>query len=78
MRDKSLKRVLRCFELISGLKINFNKSSLVGLNVNDGLLFSAAELPDCKLEKLPIKYLGLPLYNRRLTFKDWQPVLDRV
>jgi hypothetical protein len=30
-----VKRILRWFELCSGLKINFNKSSEVGINVDD-------------------------------------------
>lgn len=70
-------RVLRCFEVISDLKINLNKSSLVGLNVDDFTLNNAAMLQGCKIEHLPIKYLGLPLSHRCLYTRDWQPVMDK-
>jgi hypothetical protein len=34
----SLKTILRCFELASGLKVNFSKSSVLGVNVGDEFL----------------------------------------
>lgn len=41
---KNLQRVLIYFELISGLKINFHKSSLVGLNVHQPFLVKASSI----------------------------------
>ncbi|XP_050232953.1 uncharacterized protein LOC126681456 [Mercurialis annua] len=58
---KNLLRILRCFELISGLRINFKKSSIIGLNVQEADLTAAANILNCKTEKLPIDYLGMPL-----------------
>lgn len=31
---RAIKVVLRAFELVSGLRINFNKSKLIGVNIN--------------------------------------------
>lgn len=39
----ALKSILRCFELVSGLKVNFHKSSIIGINV-DGNFSTIASL----------------------------------
>lgn len=74
----NLKRVLRCFQLISGLRINFGKGFLVGLNVDSNILSLSANCMGRKIESLPIKYLGLPLSNKRLTVEDWKMVSERA
>jgi len=42
---------LRLFEAMSGLKVNFHKSFLVGVNINASWLAEAAFALRCKLEK---------------------------
>nr|XP_025665300.1 uncharacterized protein LOC112763991 [Arachis hypogaea] len=55
------RRVLLGFELLSGLRINYDKSVLIGLNVVDGETQKACEVLGCKEGYLSIKYLGVPL-----------------
>ncbi|XP_057993102.1 uncharacterized protein LOC131174073 [Hevea brasiliensis] len=43
------------------LRVNFHKSAINGVNVEDELLISAALLACCKIGNLPFRYLGLPL-----------------
>lgn len=50
-----MKAVLRCFELISGLKINYHKSSMMGINVDASFLSSGAEFLNCKVTRIPFK-----------------------
>ncbi|XP_050221220.1 uncharacterized protein LOC126671491 [Mercurialis annua] len=64
-------RILRCFELISGLKINFHKSSMVGVNVSNSSLQNASMLFNYKLESLPMTYLGLPLSIKPIKAAHW-------
>jgi len=73
----NLKLILYLFEGFSGLSINFAKSSLVyfGKYASRGLML--ASLLHCPLESLPFKYLGLPLNSRKLTKRDWQPLVDK-
>ncbi|XP_058776499.1 uncharacterized protein LOC131650805 [Vicia villosa] len=52
----NLKVILRGFELISGLKINFSKSSVMGVNVGDWILDAATNFLACK--RAPIKVLN--------------------
>ncbi|GAU27449.1 hypothetical protein TSUD_161350 [Trifolium subterraneum] len=63
---------------MSGLKVNFNKSILVGVNIPDSWLGEAASALCCKVGKIPFLYLGLPIGGdpRRLSF--WEPVLARL
>ena len=73
----TIKRILRCFELISGLKINYNKSVIAGIGVDEELMQAFASLLNCTLLNLPLKYLGLPLGANPGRKSTWKPVLDR-
>ena len=58
------------FADMSGLKVNFHKSLLVGINIGDSLLIEAASILNCKVGKIPFLYLGLSIGGdpRRLSF----------
>ncbi|MCI13517.1 RNA-directed DNA polymerase (Reverse transcriptase), partial [Trifolium medium] len=75
---RALRVVLVLFELMSGLKVNFNKSMLVGVNIPDSWLHEAASTLSCKVGKVHFLYLGLPIGGdpRRLSF--WELVLTRI
>ncbi|XP_050212856.1 uncharacterized protein LOC126664492 [Mercurialis annua] len=73
---RNLLRILRCFELISGLQINFQKSAIVGLNVDDASLNAAAEILQCKIDFLPFTYLGLPLGSKSVKAGLWEPIVN--
>jgi len=68
-----LELCVRCctFEAMSGLKVNFHKSELVGVNVSMSWLLEATVVLNCKISSLPIMYLVLPVGDcRRLKFWD--------
>ena len=67
----NLKFLLLCFEDMSGLNINFNKSEMVVSGVDQHKKVRIANLLNCKLSAFPIKYLGLPVSDRRLSLEDW-------
>ncbi|KAK2360432.1 hypothetical protein QL285_085698 [Trifolium repens] len=75
---RALRGVLVLFELMSGLKVNFHKSMLVGVNITDSWLHEAASALRCRVGKVPLLYLGMPIggVSRRLGF--WEPVLTRI
>ncbi|GKV35974.1 hypothetical protein SLEP1_g44161 [Rubroshorea leprosula] len=54
----AIKGILRWFEQMSGLKINFKKSSLIGLNTEESWLTRAAKILGCKKVAIPFMYLG--------------------
>ena len=57
----NLKRILRCFEVLSGLRINYHKSVVCGVGVSEETLNRVAESLHCVSHHFPVKYLGLPL-----------------
>ena len=75
---RSMRAVLLLFAEISGLKVNFHKSMLTGVNVSVSWLTEAALVMNCQKGSLPFNYLGLPIGgdSRKLSF--WKPVLDRI
>ena len=58
---RSMQTVLLLFEEISGLKVNFHKSMLTGVNVTDSWLAEAALVMNCRRGALPFVYSGLPI-----------------
>jgi len=75
---RALRAVLSLFAVMSGLKVNFHKSLLVGINITDSWLYEAASILNCKVGKVPFLYLGLSIGGdpRRLAF--WKPVLNTI
>jgi len=73
-----MRAVLILFEQISGLKVNFHKSMLTGINITTSWLSEVASVLNCRVGTLPFVYLGLPIGGdaRRLDF--WQPVLNHI
>ena len=68
--------ILRCFELMSGLRINFHKSLVCGIGVSEETLNRVADSLHCGSHHFPIKYLGLPLGASPRRLKTWKPVVD--
>ena len=74
----SIRVVLLLFEEVSGLKVNFYKSRLTGVNIPPTWLSEAASVLNCRTGSIPFLYLGLPIGGdgRKLSF--WKPVVDRI
>ena len=69
--------VLIFFEAITGVKVNVGKSETVPVG-EVGHMDALARILCCKVGRLPMSYLGMPLGAH---FKDasiWNPVLERV
>lgn len=45
-----IKLVLKAFEMISGLSINYHKSKLIGINISDNFLEVATNFLGCRRE----------------------------
>ena len=73
-----LKWLLLGFENLSGLKINFDKSEMVPLNIGEDQGQALANLLGCKLVNLPIMYLGVPLHWKKLNEVEWLPLIEKI
>ncbi|KAK0607568.1 hypothetical protein LWI29_016836 [Acer saccharum] len=60
----NFRRILRCFEVASGLRINFHKSCVVRVGKPRGGESEWADIFKCKKASFPILYLGMPLGAR--------------
>jgi len=58
---KTIKSILRAFELSSGLKINYGKSSFGVLGQSEQWKLQAASYLNCRIMPLPFSYLGIPI-----------------
>uniref|UniRef100_A0A8I6X0D4 Reverse transcriptase domain-containing protein n=1 Tax=Hordeum vulgare subsp. vulgare TaxID=112509 RepID=A0A8I6X0D4_HORVV len=74
----NLKFLLLCFEEMSGLKINFDKSEVVVLGYSEVDQLRIVDNLNCKLATFPISYLGMPLAESRILVSGFDPLVGRV
>lgn len=74
--EVTMKSMLWCFELTSGLKVNFHKSYLVG--VDGHTLERFTTLLNCKITNLSFLYLGVPIGGNPRLEETWKPIVDKV
>lgn len=72
----NIKRILRCFEVLSGLQINFHKRKVCGVGVQLEVLADFADKLNCLGQNLPFTYLGLPLGASPKKKHTWLPVIN--
>jgi len=67
-----IKSMLRCFELASSVKVNFNKTKLGGFDVLHSKLLRFSEILNFRTMNIPFIYLGMPIggNHRRRTFLE--------
>lgn len=74
----NIKHVLRWFQLLSGLKINYSKSSLFKFNISQDSTNNIASLFSCKSSSLLFKYLDIPLGANPRKSSIWKLVIDKI
>lgn len=57
--------------MMYGLKINFHKSEVIGIGVDNDRVGLFEEIFTCKRGVLPLKYLGIHVVEERLKNSDW-------
>ena len=70
-----VKLLLLCFQAVTGLKVNEQKSEMVPIGeVND--VHTLAEILGCKVGTLPMSYLGMPLGASHKSPLIWNLILE--
>jgi hypothetical protein len=69
---------LVAFEALTDIKINYTKTYLIPMNLSGTEANSYATMLGCKLSSFPLKYLGVPLNERKVRNYDWNILLDKV
>ncbi|GKA06654.1 RNA-directed DNA polymerase, eukaryota [Tanacetum coccineum] len=75
---RSLLNVLKCFYLASGLKININKSKIMGMGVPSGNVDLAANLVGCSILHTPFNYLGVKVGSNMNRICEWDDIISKV
>ena len=70
--------MMSIFSDFFGLRLNRAKSSFIGFGLSSEEMTGCSRLLATPISTLPIRYLGVPLVDRRLRISDWQPVLEKV
>ena len=66
------------YEWCLGQKVNWEKSGLYGVNIEEDIVNCTATRLKCQAGKLPFLYLGLPLGRYPKQYSFWQPIIDKV
>lgn len=74
----TLKLVLRQFSKVSGLKINYSKSSFVEFNLNPNQVQLVRIILDCHKTCLPVTYLGMPLTTKKPLRQCYMPLVEKL
>lgn len=74
----SLKIILRLFTAVSGLKINYEKSSWIPINIPTDRIQVISAVLGCSLSNFPINYLGLPLTIKKPTKDLYMPLIEKL
>lgn len=74
----SMKWILTCFELMSGMRITYQKSEIIPLNITEMQANIMTSIFGCPVGTFPIKYLGIPLHHEKLCREDLQPLVDKI
>jgi hypothetical protein len=69
----ALKALLHSFGESTGLKVNYSKSVMVPINLQDQRLEHLARTFNCEKGLLPFTYLGLPLGLTKPKVIDFSP-----
>jgi hypothetical protein len=73
-----MKNAIEEFGSYSGLTPNYNKSTIIFGSLSDEEQNRILEIMSFEVEKLPVRYLGVPLISKILGVKDCKCVIDRV
>jgi hypothetical protein len=67
-----------CFKKLSGMKINYHKSDLTPINLNEEESQNYSRIFCCKLGEFSFKYLGVPLHYDKLRKEDIKSLVDKI
>jgi len=74
---KAIKVILWSFELVSGLKINFAKSSFWAVGMSDQWMKDAARYLNCKLLAIPFPYLDILIGANLRRCEVWDVIIKK-
>lgn len=75
---KNLHKIVKFFEIASGLNINYNKSSVFGISICTRTINKITKAWGCSSGSWPCTYLGLPLNGNPKKEAFWLPIIEKL
>jgi len=69
---------LRYFELVSGLKVNFGKTKIAGIGVQNTEILRYSAILNCTKMKVPFKYLGVLVGDNHRKKVFWNDMILKI
>lgn len=73
----NLRSMVHLFELMSGLKVDLAKTTLLGINIQEEEVRSMSDLWGCAVGDWPLNYLGLSLAGNPKSGLFWDPIEEK-
>lgn len=73
-----LKALLQSFEQSLGLKVNYRKSQMMPINLEQSKIQILASTFGCQIGSMPFIYLGLPMGITKPRIDDLSPMMDQI
>nr|GEX27414.1 RNA-directed DNA polymerase, eukaryota [Tanacetum cinerariifolium] len=70
--------ILKCFYLASGLKINLQKSQVLGVGVHRDVVNPGASLIGCDVMNSPFTYLGVTVGDHMIHNSSWASIIKKI
>ncbi|XP_058775530.1 uncharacterized protein LOC131649789 [Vicia villosa] len=74
----SLKSILRGFEIVSGLDVNFQKSKLIGINPSPHFLLVATNFLSCRIKEKEFSFLGILIGSNPRRISAWSQLISKL
>lgn len=74
----NLKFILFYYEEMSGMRINYSKSEVFTVGLSEEAGQEVADAFNFKLGRFPMKYLGLPISNSRLSMAELSGAAEKM
>ena len=74
----AIKVILRSFEIVSGLKVNFHKSKIGTLGISDLDLSIFSNCLNCGRMRLPFTYLGITIGGNHRKVEFWNLIIHKI
>jgi hypothetical protein len=74
---RNVKFILCLFEQILGLKINFHKRRYIAWVQLKNKAYQYSEIFSCPTVELLMKYLGMPIGEKKLAASQWDPLEEK-
>lgn len=75
---EAMKRILRCFEMLSGVKVNFQKCNIFGVNIDNNRLEGMANTLGCATGSVPFNFLGIKVGRIRNNRNEWSELINKM